>query len=176
MSTRTGLVAWAACAALCALSVDASAQLPDDRSTQVNIRVDPADPNSSVLYEIKLFLTAIEADGDSVGWDIAKTTIRKLDSSGAPVTKWTDSAVTISTNDGLWWIDHSDAAAPLNAEFIEPPVISGTGQQGNSNNPYLDYQLQGFAYTAPPGGAPFEITGSLDLRPRGGRGRTGPRR
>ena len=161
MSVIAFSVASAACAALCGFSENASAQLPVDRSQIMYIRHDASDPDSDVRYEIELFLTADEIDGDSVGWDITSSTLREFDEFGTTITKWTDSAVTISTNDGLWWIDHADAQAPVSAEFIEPPLIYGTGQSGDPNAPDLDYDLEGFEYTAPPGGPPWTLTGSL---------------
>lgn len=152
-----------ALATLCFFVCAAGAQaLPTDRTIAYRIFDDPGDPNAVVLFIVKLSLGAQESAGSSVGWKIKQISIRQSPTQSQPATTWIESLPAVGTPDGLWWVAHADPESPVLSEFTRPPLLSGRATAQQSSQPDLDYDLEGQAYTPPPGGPPFTVTAALD--------------
>lgn len=136
--------------------------LPPDVTVQLNLREPPGDPLSDVTHRVILGLFEDSRNGDSVGWDVAILTIRELDENGDVAYRWSTGGPTVDTSDGLWWIEHADPDNPELEEFVLLPRIHGTAGALDQGVSDLDFDFEGNVYTEPPGGPPFEITGSLD--------------
>jgi len=139
----------------------ANAVLPDDRWVALRVHETPNDPESALVFVVWLELTAMDSDGDDVGWDIITA---KFIQPGTPDTTWTDNSPYVDTADGLWWIEHADHEAPLDSEFVLPPWLAGTATADDPLDDDLDYDFAGVTYTAPspPGEPPYANTGALD--------------
>lgn len=132
------------------------ADLPTTWEVTYGIHETPTDPESDIIYTITLSLERDDVNGDSIGWDITSVEVREI---GNPDTVWTDDNPTVSTADGLWWIDHEDADDPQMDEFILPPQITGTASAEDPSHTDLDYDIEGVTYTSDP---LYDITAGLD--------------
>jgi hypothetical protein len=109
-------------------------------------------------------LTRIHVVGNSIGWGIAAVEIRQIGQDGSTTARWAKVGPSVSTADGLWWINHANANSPQPAEFVRPPHLEGLAENEDPNDTDLIYDFQGEFYTAPPAPAspPYAITASLD--------------
>ena len=136
----------------------ANADLPPDQDVVYKIHDDPNDPNSDVVFTVRLELTATARDGDSVGWEVELIHFRQV-VEGEPDPSWKEANPNIPAADGCWWIDHADGDNPQLAEFGDPPALIGTATAKDSNDDDLEYDFQG-AGTATV--EPWDPTGWLD--------------
>lgn len=141
---------------------EARAQLPPDQSIEYVIRQTPTDPESTIVFLVRLELTAMDSDATGVGWEIGSAEFRQPGTGGASDTVWSDILPAVDSPDGLWWVDHADNRVPQESEFVLPPWLMGTAPADDPANDDLDYDFEGVTYTPPPAGAPFENTGALD--------------
>ena len=135
--------------------------LPEDQSVYYYIHDNPTQATSNVVFTIRLDLTAADSDGDAVGWEITAIEFRQVGARPTLDTLWSDTSPTVDSPDGLWWVEHSDAAFPALEEFTLPPKLLGLAIGQDPLDKNLDYDLKGVAYVPPLEGAPFEITGAL---------------
>lgn len=145
---------------------DSASALPDDRWAEYTVYETPSDPQSDVVFIVRLHLVAdqqITGQGTegSVGWDVTGIDFTQP---GTPSdTLWTEASPSVDTPDGLWWVGHADLGNPDAAEFALPPSLVGTATADDPADEDLDYDLVGEVYTPPaaPEEPPHEITGSL---------------
>jgi hypothetical protein len=135
-------------------------QLPASRTVTLNIYEDPNDPESPVQTEIVLEVSAVEQDGDSVGWQVDSLSVARAVSDGT-VAVWEQPLPDVVSADGLWWVDHADTQAPVTEEFAVVPWMAGVAESLDPRFTDLEFDLAGEVYTPPPEGAPFEVTTSL---------------
>lgn len=145
-----------------ALYPDVSHALTPDFTMQFNLRETPGDPMSDITHTITLGLMKDTVNGDDIGWEVAILTIRELDENGDVVDRWSMADPFVDTTDNLWWITHADPDNPVNSEFALPPRIHDTAPSPDAGVSDLDFDFQGNVYEEPPGGPPFDDTGSLD--------------
>ncbi len=139
----------------------AQALIPDFTVTY-NLRETPGDPFSDITFTITLGLMKDTVDGDDIGWEVAVITIRELDENGDVLDRWSMADPFVDTNDNLWWITHADPDNPVNSEFVLPPWIHDCASSPDTGVSDLDFDFQGNTYNEPPGGPPYDTTGSLD--------------
>ena len=157
MKTKTGVSVLTVLLAFCG-AADAR---PPDRAITFKLHATIGDPTSPVDFTVTMGLMKDTVDGNDIGWDVIVVTIREMDGEGNVVTTWTKNNPDVATADGLWWIEHANPAAPVNSEFLVPPLISGTAPSPNPNVISLEFEFEGDIYVEPPEGAPFEDTSSL---------------
>jgi hypothetical protein len=114
---------------------------PPDQQVAYYIRESPADPNSAVVFEVILELSAQNAAQDSVGWGIDRIELRQTN--GGTVTVWTKTAPEIGSEDGLWWVQHANPAEPQLQEFALPPSLVGLAIAQDPEELDLAYDLAG---------------------------------
>lgn len=152
MRTCSVLAAVVAATIVCVSSPVAAGDLPPDQHVVYNIREVPSDPQSAVVFDVRLTLSAQSVDGNSVGWRIERIECwRTID---GVVTVWTENTPALASADGLWWVEHADAAAPQIGEFAAPPLLEGTAVAEDPQQPALDYSLAGVRL-AEPSGVPY---------------------
>lgn len=134
----------------------ARAELPDDQIVEYRVHETPTNPESAVVFAVRLELRAVDSDANGVGWEITTAKFRQ------PDTTWTEDSPYIDSPDGLWWVDHADPNAPEESEFVLPPLLVGTATADDPLDDDLDYDLEGVEYSPPPGEPPYENTGALD--------------
>lgn len=134
---------------------------PPDHTLRLNLRVTEGDPTSAIDFTLTMALMIEEQDGDDIGWDVISLTIRERDANGTVLNTWYKTSPFVDTPDQLWWIEHANSMAPVNAEFLIPPRILGTATSMNPTEPSLEFDFEGAVYMVPPEGAPFENTVSL---------------
>lgn len=140
----------------------AMGQVPDNRLVTYDIRKDPYDPDSNVIYSIVLDITAIEVDGNSVGWEVSDISIHKVNFLEQIISTRSEAYPLLNTTDGLWWIEHSDPLIPAIDEFVMPPLMSGNAVSSDPNVDDLNYDLEGVTYVEPLKGPLFVTTAALD--------------
>ena len=134
---------------------------PTDFPLGFNLHETIGDPTSPIDFTITMGLMKDTVDGNDIGWLVNTVTIRKMDGQGNVLTTWSKNQPYVDTEDELWWIEHADPNAPVNSEFLVPPLISGTASSPNPNVVSLEFEFEGDIYVAPPEGAPFDDTSSL---------------
>ena len=134
---------------------------PPDYTLTFNLHETPGDPASPIDFTITMGLMKDTVNGNDIGWLVNVVTIRKVDGQGNVLTTWSKNQPFVDTEDGLWWIEHADPNAPVNSEFLVPPLISGTAPSPNPNVVSLEFEFEGAMYVAPPEGAPYDDTSSL---------------
>ena len=134
---------------------------PTDFTLGFNLHETIGDPTSPIDFTITMGLMKDTVDGNDIGWLVNAVTIRKMDGQGNVLTTWSKNQPYVDTFDGLWWIEHADPNAPVNSEFLVPPLISGTAPSTNPNVVSLEFEFEGAIYVAPPEGAPYDDTSSL---------------
>jgi len=129
-----------------------------------DLREDPGDLSSAVIWTIELGIQAEQADGSYVGWLIHSVTISGIDQDGQPTNVWIDASPGLSPSGGLWWVEHADPDNPQRSEFAMPPHLQGTASAEDPIDEDLDYDFEGKTYTppAPPEEPPYEVTAALD--------------
>ena len=157
MKTKTGALVLTVLLVFCG-AVDAR---PPDFTLTLNVRETEGDLESDIDFTVTMGLMKDTVDGNDIGWDVIVVTIREMDDEGNVVTTWTKNNPDVATPDGLWWIEHANPAAPVNSEFLVPPLISGTAPSPNPNVVSLEFEFEGNIYVEPPEGAPFDDTSSL---------------
>ncbi len=136
--------------------------LPPDRVVHIAIHQNPENPTSRVQYFLSYSITAVEQDGDWIGWEIENLKITEKALLGAD-TVWDVDYPDVGTTDGLWWIEHDDPADPVRADFVEPAPVADTAVASDPADPDLDFDVVGVPYTEPPEGPPYEITGAINF-------------
>ncbi len=133
--------------------------LPPDQVITYDIHDDPTDPESRVVFSVRLQLEAADSNATQVGWDI--TVIKFKQINPGPDTMWSKR----DPLSGLWWVDHADTENPVLEEFTEPPHLEGTADPLDPSDPDLDYDLQGVAAPppVPPEEPPYFVTTILDF-------------
>ena len=126
-----------------------SAQPPPDQSIEFRIHEIAGDPQSAVIFVVRMSMFAADADGDYLGWEVTSLEFRKVD--GEDDVVWRKDAPVIATTDGLWWVAHADPANPQVSEFRLPPWLYGTAAPDDPENDDLIYDFEG-TEIAPPGG------------------------
>ena len=145
--------------ALCAMHSSArAAELPADQIFEYRIHETPTDPESEVVFVVKLLLEAADLEGDAVGWKVEKITFREPGEGGAPDSVWFEASPVVRSPDGLWWVTHEDPQSPTLDEFDDPPLLEGTAAAEDPQAEDLEYAFEGAEY---PGSPPYVITGGL---------------
>lgn len=121
----------------------ANAALPDDMAVEYYIREQPTNEESDVIYEVRLELTAVDRDGDSVAWEITEAQITEVGTNGQGVRAWAEEYPDLSAYDDVWWVEHDDPLDPDTIEFSSPPFFEGTAEARNQGDPDMDYELEG---------------------------------
>ena len=117
----------------------ASALLPPDQVIDIQIRETPGDPESPVVWEVSLFLHALDQIGDDIQWEVESIQIRKMGATPELDTVWVEAFPQVWTADGTWWVSHIDGAS----DFRQPPAISGLALNVDPAGPSLTYDLLG---------------------------------
>ena len=148
---------------LALIPVAAANAVPNEQTISFEIYETPTDPDSDVVFAVELSLEFDnyfefgEGPNGSVGWEITNAKFILPDSGGDIV--WNEAYPDVA----IWWVSHADVHNPAIAEFVEPPLVSGTATPVDQNEDDLDYDFEGEVYSppAPPGEPPHEVTGSL---------------
>jgi len=119
------------------------AEPPADRAMEYSIRETPTDPESAVLYVIRLELTPISISGDTISWKIAAAEITKSGAGGSGDIVWFDDSPTLATSNGYWNVTHADPSDPEDVEFNWPPLLIGTALPDDPNEENLNYDFSG---------------------------------
>ncbi|MDO8629778.1 MAG: hypothetical protein Q7R41_04735 [Phycisphaerales bacterium] len=135
--------------------------LPPNQAVTFKMHSNPADPDSSVDFEVTLRLTPAEVGVDSVGWRIREIKFFKPGVGGALDRTWIVAFPSVPSADGLWWVSHANTAAPEVSEFSLPPYLNGFALAVDPADEDLNYALVGRPYTPPAGGAPYLQTAAL---------------
>jgi len=149
---------------VCALLffVQSASALPPDRHVYMAIHQNPDNPTSPVQYYFTLNITAVSQDGNDIGWAVTSFSITEKVTLGNDIV-WSLDDPFVDTVDGLWWVTHADPDNPVRSEFILPVHIADTALAEDPSNADLDFDVAGDTYTAPPEGAPYEVTAALDF-------------
>jgi hypothetical protein len=140
----------------------ARADLPADRTIELQIREDPTDNESPVTFLVTVDITAIDSEDNMVAWEIKGAHFIDRQCEQRPCDKWTGPDPIVDTIDGLWWVEHVDPQSPQTEEFDSMPLIMGTaGAQGSYAD--LNYEVQGRSYSGAPsyGGKVTSLTYEL---------------
>ncbi|RIK63271.1 MAG: hypothetical protein DCC65_16250 [Planctomycetota bacterium] len=140
---------------------EAAFALPSDRSIFYNLREDPEDPESDVVFRIELILHAMSATGSTVKWRIDEAVFTQYDGQTV-LGEFSKVLPTVPGSDGLWWVTHANTEAPTLDEFDMPPHLTGTAERKSGSGADLAFDFEGVAYTPPPGGPPFDPTAGID--------------
>lgn len=149
---------------LCALLffVQSASAFPPDRHVYFAVHQNPDNPTSPIQYYFTLDVTAVSQDGNDIGWAVTSFSVTELVTLGNDIV-WSLVDPFVDTEDGLWWVTHADPENPVRSEFILPVHIADTALAEDPSNADLDFDMKGESYTAPPGGAPYEVTAALDF-------------
>jgi hypothetical protein len=137
----------------------ARADPPADRTVNLYMYEVPGDPDSGVAFSVALDLTAVDTDGNWVGWEITSIEIREY---GTPDTVWIEDLPFVDTPDGLWWVEHEKPVSPQPADFTLLPAVEGTAIAQDLYDRDLEYAIAGSSYDPPPDGDPYPITAAVD--------------
>jgi hypothetical protein len=121
----------------------AQATLPEDQVVQYVMREVPDDPESPVVFGVELWLKAVSIEGNTVTWEVSEVWMVEVNSNGEAVNAWSESTPWVDTPSGLWLIEHAEPEAPELAEFDAVPLIAGTAQAVETQDPDLDYRFEG---------------------------------
>lgn len=136
---------------------------PQTQIVSYTVYEDPDAPNPTPIWMVALLLVEADASGNDVGWAVGEVTIYEINDPSADRV-WVHTAPNVDTPDGLWWVNHADPANPQLQEFDLPPLVSGLAAAEDPIDPDLNYEFEGRAYVAPPGGPQFAATAAIDLR------------
>lgn len=161
---RTNLIGTVA---LALIPVAAAIAVPNEQTVSFQFYDTPTDPNSDVVFAVELTLVPdmiIESEfgpNGWVGWELTNAKFIEPDAGGD--IEWNEAYPYVDTADGLWWVAHADMGNILIAEFVEPPLVSGTADPVDVNEDDLDYNFEGGIYTPPasPREPPHPVTGAL---------------
>ncbi|MCA9254951.1 MAG: hypothetical protein KDA33_04910 [Phycisphaerales bacterium] len=96
-----------------------------DRVIAYDLFEDYSDPQSDVIFTVYLDLGEQTRDVDAVGWKVKAAYFEMPRPNDDPIV-WKVTAPYLTTSDGLYWVEHADLNAPVDAEFDQPPEMSGT--------------------------------------------------
>lgn len=144
------------------LLVQSASALPPDRHVYFAVHQNPDNPTSPIQYYFTLDISAVSQDGNDIGWAVTSFSITELVTLGNDIV-WSLDDPFVDTTDGLWWVTHADPDNPVRFEFTLPAHMADTALAEDPSNADLDFDMQGESYTAPPGGAPYEVTAALDF-------------
>jgi len=147
---------------LFAVTGGAAFGLPDDRTVYLGIHRNPENSQSAIQYTVAVSVSAIEQDGDWIGWEVLQVEVREKATLGSD-TVWAVDLPYVGTPDGLWWVEHADPSAPVRSEFIVPAALADTAVAQDASVPDLEFYIEGVPYAPPPDGAPYDVTGALDF-------------
>ena len=82
----------------------ADAVPPPDQKIKYRVREVPTDPQSGVVFEVILHLSADSSTGNSVKWNVDKAEFTQYDSQGSVIGEWVESSPDPDTRDGQWLI------------------------------------------------------------------------
>lgn len=125
------------------------ADLPADRTVDYILRLVPENETSAVVFTVELTVSAVAADGDTVGWAVVGAVFSETDSNGLVLRSWTDESPELGSGDGLWWVSHADGENPTAAEFVALPELAGTAPADDAQEPDLEYNLTTAEAAAP---------------------------
>lgn len=162
MFVRRVCSAAVAMAMLTLIVANAGADVPLTKEVFYKIHEDPADPNSPIIFTVGLLLEEADTDGDAIGWKITEMLFRQPVAGMNGDRLWSVTDPTVSTADGLWWVEHPSANIEL-ADFDLPPELDGVATAEDPNDVDLNYSLAGAPYSPPPGGAPWDPTAALEF-------------
>lgn len=131
----------AAIAVFLSLAETTLATLPEDRYAEFNIRADPTDENSDIVFVYRLHLKANTSDETSVGWLVTQADFEEVGTGGTVVDSWSILEPEVLSNDGLWWVDHAKLSEPEAAEFDSPPSMEGTADYQGTGRGDLEFSL-----------------------------------
>jgi len=86
-------------------------------------------------------MSAADADGDYLGWEVTSLEFRNVDTEVDVV--WRKYAPVLATTDGLWWVEHADPANPQVSDFKLPPWLFGTAVPDDPEEDDLIYDFVG---------------------------------
>lgn len=139
-STKSAIMAALVLGIFCAR---ADAVLPPDQNIKYRIREVPTDPQSRVVWDVILRLSAYSSSGNSVKWNVDRAEFIQYDSQGSVIAGWVESSPAPGTPNGLWLVEHVDPEKPLLSEFDSPPLMNGKAVARDANDPDLDYDFEG---------------------------------
>jgi hypothetical protein len=124
----------------------------------------PTQSSGPIVFLVKLSLRRQNMDGSSIGWHITSIQIIQKGPNGSSDAVWTQDNPSVSSPDGLWWIDHANAEEPQPSEFELSPHLTGTAAAADPNLPDLTYDVKGepYAVPLPPTQPPYVVTGAMD--------------
>lgn len=96
------------------------------------IREDPSDPGSDVIFKVIMEMSAVDQDGNWIGWQVDTLYFVEPSQSGGDDEVWKTDIYDIDSADGLWWVEHEKPNDPSIKEFDMPPEISGEAPPLNS--------------------------------------------
>ena len=134
----------------------ARADLPESQTVHYYIHEPPTDPDSAVVFAVRLDLASVDSDEGWVGWKIASAEFRQPGGPGELDAVWTKDLPEIDTIDGLWWVKHADPTAPKSSEFSMPPRLLGMASAETSWAADLVYDVEGVEYAGPPERVPYD--------------------
>ncbi len=85
-------------------SAHADAVLPTNQNLKYRVREVPTDPQSRVVWEVILHLSAYSSSGNSVKWNVDRAEFIQYDSQGSVIAGWVESSPAPGTPDGLWLV------------------------------------------------------------------------
>jgi len=138
----------------------AQSPLPPDRSVWFQTHAIPSDPESPVVISTEIRLMAADRSGDEVVWSALWIAVTEYDQYGEVVDSWLEEFPTLQTADGFWHVSHADADTPIEAEFVDPPEMSGVAASDTPNADSLEYYIVGNGQV--PSNDPYPLTSVLD--------------
>ena len=100
----------------------------------INTLADSSDPNSDIVFTSILEMSEADRDGNVVAWQINNAYFTQH-ISGVSKRNWKADSIGVDTSDGLWWVQHADPDAPVQAEFDLPPELTGEAAVYQSSAP-----------------------------------------
>ena len=137
--------------------------LPDDQTIDFSIYLNPTDPESEVVFVVRLELAAQSSSAGQVGWDVTEIRFTRPMKYAFPDKVWVESSPVVDSPDGLWWIGHADVEDPVIGEFVMPTWLVGTATPEDPAEDDLEYDFVGVTYSPPewPQTPPHETTAAL---------------
>ncbi len=150
---------WARSGAVCITLLSAmTGALGADQIVSYNLYDDPNAQNPVLEWRIVLELEETNSSAASIGYTILSVVVIEVNQAPTANRRWTDSAPSVDTADGLWWVKHDDLNDPLVGEFTMPPFVEGTADAESASDPNMDYDFEGIANGPVP---PFDPTQGL---------------
>lgn len=140
-----------------------TAEVPTHRTITFTIHEVPSDPQSGVVWTIRLSITATTVCDTAVGWQVEDVWVEQHNDAYVPHRLWNDYMPLVNTSDGLWWIAHGDPMNPQPSEFTDLPALGGIASIVQNSTFNLEYVLEGAStpLSSPNGGAISQVRFSL---------------